>query len=152
VGFVGNPAAACRYMITQEIEERLYTFAAVLFGRSMFSEVFFGLLLCYSLFMQMHRRNTELCTLMYSHGNVRTNASCKVSKHSDCSSIFPFIFSWDTIQIFIQQGFINWSKLLICFSLINTKKLRNAFDEKRLSKLKRVSGKLSNVNPQVFVD
>ncbi len=29
--FVGNPAAACRYMITRAIEGRLYTFAAVSF-------------------------------------------------------------------------------------------------------------------------
>jgi hypothetical protein len=33
-------------MITREIEGRLYTFAAVLVGHSMFSEVFFALLLC----------------------------------------------------------------------------------------------------------
>ena len=101
--------------------------------------------------MQSHRTNTKSGTLMSSHCNVWPNATSKIRQHSNCSAILPVILSRDSLKILVQKRFPHWSKLLICFTICNSKKGCNSFDQERLQEFKGFSINLLKIHSKILV-
>ncbi len=89
---------------------------------------------------------------MSSHCNVWSNAPSKIHKHTNYSTIFPIILSWNSLKILVQERLPDWGELLICYTVFDSKKGCYSLDQERLHKFKCVSINLLDTHSKLYID
>ena len=87
---------------------------------------------------------------MGHEGNIRASTCCKIIQHANSRSIVSCLFAHRTINIFVEETFVNNRRKMDFGARANVKEINNLLNKSWLSKFNKSIRKFDIVNAKII--